>query len=385
MSSDRKNLLPQILQMLGVEYPDDRSSFYIACPSCTNGDTGRVRKTLNLNLEKDVFRCPKCSAGGGAVKFYAFMAKGIDPGAFASDDTLYKSVCSELFGKINNDQKAGIVYSTYEPKASIDFPPTDIIDRDETYNAMLKMLPLSDIHYNNLIERGLRKEDIERNGYATIPQLKLDSIPYELRTEHFCNLQGVPGFFKNHSNNWTMTKQISGFYIPMRGLSSSFAQDSIGPIQGLQTRFDNPGDGPRYMWFSSRDMKSGCGAMTWPHFVGYPEKVVYLTEGGLKGDIAHRFTGDPYVCIPGVNALKQLEPMLVELKKYGVLKIKTAFDMDLLTNEHVRKAYDNLVALIHKHGFECEMMTWDPEYKGIDDYLLHCYLKNGGKLDEKRP
>lgn len=53
-----------------------------------------------MRLDGDVFRCPKCDAGGGAIAFYGFMVKGIDPAIVKGDKELYKEYLKEIKEKL---------------------------------------------------------------------------------------------------------------------------------------------------------------------------------------------------------------------------------------------------------------------------------------------
>jgi hypothetical protein len=373
--------ITDILDLCQIDYQRSRSSVNIPCPICDGARSDRKHKRLNVRLDSDVFRCPKCDTGGGAVAFYGFMVKGIDPDIVKNDKEVYKDLLKEIKEKTGSvDLYQYQQKQTYEKKP-VDFPPTDVVTRDETYSGLFETLSLSDDHYNNLIERGLRQIDIEKNGYVTTPIIGIKKIPSDLRHQGL-DLTGVPGFFKK-DNAWSMIQMGRGIYIPVRDLSGILERDK-GYIQGVQVRLDNPTHSNKYMWLSSRDYESGCGAETWCHFAGYPEETVYLTEGPLKADIIYRFINKPVIAVPGVNALKHLDPLFEDLKRLGVKKIRTAFDMDFKTNPHVQKGYAKLIEKIASYGFEYDMLTWDENYKGYDDYLLHVYLENGGKLDPKK-
>ena len=57
-----------ILSLLRLGEPKyGSSSFNVACPCC---DEGRD-KHLNINVVKEVFRCPKCGISGGKLKLYS--------------------------------------------------------------------------------------------------------------------------------------------------------------------------------------------------------------------------------------------------------------------------------------------------------------------------
>ncbi len=370
--------ITRIMDMCNIGYDSSKSSVNIACPVCDGASADKRHRHLNVRLDGDVFRCPKCDAGGGAIAFYGFMVKGIDPAIVKGDKELYKEYLKEIKEKTGDiDMYQYERKQTYEKKP-IDFPPTDVISRDETYSALFNELSLSNDHYNNLVSRGLREKDIIKNGYVTTPIIGVKKIPGELRHQGM-ELAGVPGFFKKN-NAWAMMQMGRGIYIPVRDLSGLLDRGQ-GYIQGVQTRIDNPTTKNKYMWLSSRDYESGCGAETWCHFAGYPEETVYLTEGPLKADIIYRFINKPVIAVPGVNALKHLDDLFEQLKNLGVKKIRTAFDMDFKTNPHVQKGYNKLLNKIATYEFECEMIVWDENYKGYDDYLLHLYLEEGGKLD----
>lgn len=370
-----------VLDMVGIPYSATRSSENIPCPICDGDRQDRNHRHLNVNFNKNLFRCPKCDSSGGSVALYGFLVKGIDPESVKGNKERYIELAKEISAQLGNNAQLYNYNVQHEEKPPVDFPPTDVESRNETYSALLGELTLSKEHYNSLVLRGLRKEDIEKNGYKTVPVLGVKKIPKLLRQQGL-ELAGVPGFFKK-DNQWAMLEMGRGFYVPVRDLDGVIKDldTGLGQIQGLQVRMDKPTRNNKYMWLSTRDYVSGCGAETWCHFKGYPEKEIILTEGPLKADIIYRFLNKPVIAVPGVNALKHLDDIFETLKKLGVKKINTAFDMDFKTNPHVQKGYEKLLNKISSYGFKYEMLFWDEEYKGYDDYLLHCYLERGGKLD----
>ena len=54
----------------------------------------------------------------------------------------------------------------------------------------------------------------------------------------------------------------------------------------------------------------------------------------------------------------------------GLCEIKTAFDMDMLTNPNVRNGFLSLMELLDSMGFKFGTYVWDVRYKGLDDYVL---------------
>ena len=49
--------------------PPGQTSYYISCPCC---DSDPQKRHLNINLKKDVFRCPRCGLSGGVFDLYAY-------------------------------------------------------------------------------------------------------------------------------------------------------------------------------------------------------------------------------------------------------------------------------------------------------------------------
>jgi hypothetical protein len=89
----------------------------------------------------------------------------------------------------------------------------------------------------------------------------------------------------------------------------------------------------------------------------------------MKADVIHTLTGATVLAVPGVNALTQLQKALEALRRECVEEIKTVFDMDLATNEHVQNGYRSLTELLSQMGFHFGTYLWDPQYKGLDDYI----------------
>ena len=94
----------------------------------------------------------------------------------------------------------------------------------------------------------------------------------------------------------------------------------------------------------------------------------------MKADIIHYLTGQTVLAVAGVNTLTHLELVLPQLRKQGVVRVMTAFDMDFMSNPHVQGGYMNLVSLLSAQGFTYGTYLWDPQYKGLDDYIWeHCF------------
>ena len=80
--------MADVIYLLGLPKPrEGRTSYNIQCPCC---DENPNKKHLNINLGKDVFRCPRCGFSGGMFDLYAYCA-GVDR----------KDARKELLAKLN--------------------------------------------------------------------------------------------------------------------------------------------------------------------------------------------------------------------------------------------------------------------------------------------
>ena len=335
--------MADIIPLLGLPTPPaGKNSFNLPCPCCDDKPKGRH---LNINLRKDVFRCPRCGFSGGVLDLYAFYAK--IPREKALEELL--------------DREGQSLYPRQPLPEVEENPLTGVEERHATYTALLQSLTLASDHRENLLSRGLSPEEIHRLGYKTTPVLGFSSLAKRLR-EKGLYLAGVPGFYKNQSQ-WTLKIPGRGILIPVR--------DVQGQIQGLQVRLDNV-EKRKFRWLSSNGLEEGCGAKTWVHLAGEPRPLVLLTEGPMKADVIHFLTGQTVLAVAGVNSLSQLRPVLEELRAVGMEKVMTAFDMDYLVNPHVENGQENLAALLDQLKIPYGTYLWDPRYKGLDDYIWGC-------------
>lgn len=331
--------------------PSGRSSYYIPCPCC---DSKPREKHLNINLRKEVFRCPKCGVSGGIFDLYSLYT------GIPRDDV--REAMAERLGLPGTPYRPEQRPVVKEVKES---PATDIETRHRTYTALLGKLSLASDHKENLSGRGLREDEIAGLGYKTTPVVGMAKIAKELVREG-CELSGVPGFYQTESDAWKFTINQRGILIPVR--------DDKGRIQGMQIRRDDA-EKRKFRWVSSSELKSGCRAEGWTHLAGPPAGTMLLTEGPMKADVIHALTGMTVLAVPGVNALTQLEITLGQLREQGLEKIMTAFDMDMATNPHVQKGYRQLLLLLDRMGFRFGTYLWDGSFKGLDDYVWEFCLK----------
>jgi len=341
-----------IIPLLGLPFPPrGRCSYNVACPCCDR----KHDKHLNINFVKNVFRCPKCGFCGGVLALYGHYTGLADNNIIREE--LSKRLGGDVARSFTKTSRKVIESSNY---TVVECPLTDIDVRDATYRALLSRLTLSTDHRMNLLSRGLTADIIDQKMYKTTPVAGTKAIAKQLLSDgHY--LAGIPGFYRNNEDKqWTFIQNQRGILIPVRDLQ--------GRIQGLQVRCDNV-KRRKFRWVSSSERLDGCHAEGWVHVAGAIRDQVLLIEGHMKADIVHHLTGQTVISIPGVNALSHLESVLVQLKKLGVKKIMTAFDMDFLSNPNVRNAYNNLVWMIQKIGILFGTYLWNPEFNGLDDYV----------------
>lgn len=323
-----------------------RSEVEASCPFC--GDHGTGKHHLSLNTDTDQYRCNLCGAKGNSVTLYARL-KGVSN----------KQAYQEL-------KRGGNVYPIPQQPTpqNTERQPLPLEARHAAYSDMLEHLTLLDKHGENLLGRGLSEERIRGNQYRSMPETERGRrlLAALLRSQGH-ELLGLPGF-RTYYGDWTMSGP-NGFLIPVR--------NKDGLIQGLKIRLDDESvPNRKYRWFSSRDMTGGTRSYSWVHVTGdTTKKRAYLTEGPLKGDVASFLAKDAlFVCIGGVNALGGLKDTICDL---GVTEVVEAMDMDQMTNPQVRKAVLALRREVQSiRGLKYMKYTWNPAYKGVDDYLLSC-------------
>ena len=81
-------------------------------------------------------------------------------------------------------------------------------------------------------------------------------------------------------------------------------------------------DTKKYIWLSSVNYDQGVSSGSPVHVIGdlHAERV-YLTEGALKGTIAHYLSSATFVCVAGVNQYRNLKPVLERMKGYGMKQL----------------------------------------------------------------
>lgn len=337
---------------------------YADCPIC-----GDRRGKLGLYPEINTWRCYHCGECGGMLALYG-KAHGV------GNSQAYQEICEALM--------VGSPGREYTPRAKQEVsdqknvPQAQRASPQEIHNtltALLALLTLSPAHREHLrTRRGLTDGQIGQFGFKSTPHGCLCRTIAARLIKQGCVVEGVPGFYTARDGAWTMKffNRTSGIVIPIRGVD--------GLLQGLQIRLDHPikkeGDPPgkpgiKYLPFTSTGKPMGVTSGNPIHFVGDPSsRVVYVTEGALKADIAHALTGRTFAATVGVNNTMGLDELFAFLHRNGTEEIVEAEDMDKYCNPNVSRGASKVCRLAVKNGLKCRRLVWNPNYKGIDDWQL---------------
>jgi len=340
-----------------------RKSIYTDCPLCED-----TRGKMNLNLEKNQFRCNYCQESGGAIALYG-KVHGV------SNSIAYREICEILYGNAPAREYQTLFRKKDKPDLPANSELASVHDRNQTYEMMLSMLKLSDKHIDDLIKRGLSLEQIRQFGFKSTPAFGFTQIAKALQDKE-CVIQGIPGFYEKANGQWTINfnSRCSGILIPYRTVS--------GLIQAFQICLDEPfvdekGKKTKYIWLSSVDEEKGVSSGSPAHFIGDPcDETVFVTEGGLKAYVAHALSGRTFLANAGVGNVETFREPFSILKRNGTKNMYESCDMDKTVNENVAKGVKKLIELIKEFKFNVKSMKWEwdkrnPEInKGIDDMLL---------------
>lgn len=334
---------------------------YADCPFC-----GDRRGRLALYHKLDTWRCWHCGEHGGMLLLYG-KSYGV------SNSEAYRNICDTLAA---GGFSPATAYQIKEPTHQM--VPSDRAAKEEihrTLTALLSLLTLRPKHREHLrTARGLTDEQISSLGFkSTPPGRQCRSLTVELIAQGY-TVAGVPGFYVNDYGKWTVKfySRTSGILIPLR--------DVDGLLRGLQIRLDDPirneNDPPekvgtKYLPLTSSGKNGGVSSGTPIHFIGNPHaRVVYVTEGALKADIVHALTGRTLIATMGASNTNGLDELFSFLKRNGTEKIIEAEDMDKFRNEAVSRGASMVHQLARKNGLASCRLTWNPNYKGMDDWQL---------------
>lgn len=330
----------EVARLCGVQMKNDDAGVREVkanCPFC-----GDKHYHLYLNAEKNQWYCFRCGSRGNDVSLYARI-----------NCMTNREAANELSSRLGHTEPKLI-----QPVRNV--PMKSLMERHNVYYDLLQMLYLNRKHYQDLTDRGLSFGDIRQFMYKSIPANEYErrEVVKKLSTQY--DLRGIPGFYRKYGE-WKMySPNCNGFFIPVC--------NKDGYIQGMQIRLDDADK--RFRWFSTNEYPEGTGVSSWVHVVGdISSDTAYLTEGAMKADIASVLSnGNLFLAVPGVNAISCLADIL---HQFDIKKVYEVFDMDKQVNKLVRKALIKIKSILVENGIAVQTCTWNPWYKGIDDYCLY--------------
>ena len=368
------------------------NSVYVDCPFC-----GDRRGRMNVNFVKNVWRCNHCDEHGGMLALYAKLNHTTTSDAYWE---IAEALCDnthEEHARSGNEapqqpastgspssgaRAAAAGHSSSERKTVPQSDKASPAEIHQTLSLLLAQLTLRPAHREHLRspKRGLSDEQIESLGFKSTPPPFLCRSITDRLIKQGCRVQGVPGFYRDDSGHWTMAfyKKTSGILIPAIGFD--------GRLQGFQIMLDVPlkhkddppeKPGAKYIWFSSSSKTDGTGSGSPVHLIGDPSaRVVYVIEGLLKADISHCLTGRTFAAIAGANNTSPLDPLFALLAQNGTEEIIEAHDMDKYNNQMTMAGASKIYLTARKYGMNCRRLTWNPNYKGFDDWQLALRREN---------
>ncbi len=239
---------------------------------------------------------------------------------------------------------------------------------DTVYTKLLDRLSLKDQHRQQLVDRGLTDEAIERGSYRSLPVGSRNKLADELVKDFgqaIC--LRVPGLYVKRQegrDRWSLAGDV-GLVIPVR--------DVEGRTVALKVRLEE--GSPKYRYISSKGHGGpGPGAPCHVPQSALSSTRVRLTEGELKAEVATLRSDLLTISVAGVSAWRSVLDVLGTLKTETVV---LSFDADAVANRHVAQAVEMAADGIRRSVHVVELETWDAaDGKGIDDLL------NAGKTPE---
>ena len=271
------------------------------------------------------------------------------------------------------------------PPKKVELAPLEI--RDFVYRKLIEFAPATDS--KEIIDgpKGLRARkilDIENYGALPRTQTKRRELAKEIRrlvNREFpdyvkarkTSINGLPGFWLDKSGRVQLWLE-KDYSCPMMLVPY---RDAKGFVQACQIRFMyRKPEGVRYVWLSTPDKPASVGCGSPLHFASYQfnafDKPILITEGALKAATACAFNMKYDVLASAgvicshkeIVAAARLRPLLI------------AFDADYYENVHVARAVARLLNSMLSDSAKIRLqprvkiLTWNPEFKGIDDALI---------------
>ena len=332
------------------------------CPNCFD-----TRGKFYVNIKKDMCNCFHCGYRANAVQLQWKCHPKLE------DDNkkfAYKKAIQDVLSRTGS-----VEIPKYTSKNSgVEVERSSDEYCSAVYMKLLKMLTLKEEHKKDLLRRGMSEEDIKSLRFRSTPSYSERITVVKTLVDQGYDLEGVPGFYKNKGGYWDLKITAPGYLCPVFDGERNL-------IIGFQIRVDNPIDGNKYLWLSSRGKENGISSGSIATCLpGKNANTVIIIEGILKAAVTwsllkHEVT---VIGVPGVNAIKGLTPYFSRMNN---AYIYLAYDMDKYKikegkQNEVLAAEMKLKDFKKEGGFLYHNLTWDVKegkwletYKGLDDFL----------------
>ena len=228
---------------------------------------------------------------------------------------------------------------------------------------------------DSLKERNISDEELTIFGFKTFPKRVIKGELNRMLREEGIRPESVPGLYLRNGDKDASFKFYDSIIIPVKTVN--------GQIAGLQLRFFNKGDGPRYIWFSSSnftapeyayDGKTPGTPLGFIDNVKRNETTLFITEGIFKAIAINKCYGCPVISVQGVGNFQGIEDTLAKIFELypRINRILIAYDADFIGNinvtSHAVRLYQTMMAAFP--GMLYQYVMWDEKYgKGFDDLI----------------
>lgn len=246
---------------------------------------------------------------------------------------------------------------------------------DKAYRIFLSLAMLDGRSKDSLKERNISDEEITTFGFKTFPKRVIKGELNRMLREEGIRPESVPGLYLRNGDKDASFKFYDSIIIPVKTVN--------GQIAGLQLRFFNKGDGPRYIWFSSSnftapeyayDGKTPGTPLGFIDNVKRNETTLFITEGIFKAIAINKCYGCPVISVQGVGNFQGIEDTLAKIFELypRINRILIAYDADFIGNinvtSHAVRLYQTMMAAFP--GMLYQYVMWDEKYgKGFDDLI----------------
>lgn len=368
--------ITDVIDYLGLEISANKGNkLLLDCPECrrTSNRKEKYHNKLCVFLDGDTFCCPRCGASGYKMDLISFVEEGITdlqslqerrPDNIRRMEEFLGGIETNPIPKRKKERKKIVAKPVAEEKIA------DPVWLDQTYREVLECLTLDEAHQANLRHRGFTEEEIEDLGYRNTPKTPEDLEAFKNDVIAHLNAkgllyEGVPGFYTDRNNHCKMVDMLPGIVLPMKNRDGQIVRLQVRVDDSYRKTHDISG---KTRPFSSAGYYRGCSATELVHIAGFKEEgnPAFLTEGVFKGDMIAKELGICAIALNGVNCQSGLKKALKEVEPSEVF---LAFDRDEGDNLNVLRARLQTESILEEAKIPYYLVTWDHDYKGIDDYI----------------